>query len=74
MRVAKWTKLGPSSKALISFERGIAMETVLVWSDEQIYHFNSAGRWGLAFDSASVFTCFRIAFRMRPENGPTKVQ
>jgi hypothetical protein len=28
----------------------------------------------LRFDSASVFTCFRIDFGMKPEKGPTRVQ
>jgi hypothetical protein len=27
-----------------------------------------------AFDSDSIFTCFRIALRMRPEKGPTRLQ
>src|SRR5208283_351156 len=31
MRVARWAKLGASSKALISLESGMAMTSVLVW-------------------------------------------
>src|SRR5438552_13940769 len=39
IRVARWAKLGASSKALISSESGIAMRTCpYVESDEQIYH------------------------------------
>ena len=40
IRVARWAKLGASSKALISSESGIAMTTVLGGNVEQIYHVN----------------------------------
>jgi hypothetical protein len=40
MRVARWAKLGPSSKALISSESGITMAPVLARNFDQIYHFN----------------------------------
>ncbi len=41
IRVARWAKLGPSSKTLISLESGIAMQTVVVLKSlEQICRFN----------------------------------
>src|SRR5271157_983601 len=42
IRVARWAKLGPSSRALIPLESAIAMGTVLYGGgDEQIYHFHT---------------------------------
>ena len=47
-----------------------AVDVALAFVD-RINHHDVAG---LACDSAAVFTCLRIAERMRPEKGPTRLQ